>query len=340
MGRNICFTYDNSCLDQPVTRRFEFGDWLVSKSEEIEDHLSENGAVLLRNFPISSAEDFSFALNLLKGQESFFKYDGGTSPRTSVTENVFTSTDMPFFSPIPFHSEMVYNSRFPKKLAFFCKKAPWWGGCTPISDNQGVYEELDLKLDLCQRTDSVIYYRRLKSLTIFRKWLGKIYPLVRTQTWQSLFQTTDPKVVENFYLNQGVDFEWQPDQSLLIKSALAWKTIRPGTSKKLWLNSVHFFQLHPRIWGRLATWLYRSYKKMKKEPLDQATWRDGRTFSKSDVDDILDAYEKNSFRFSWKKGDLLIVNNILLAHGRDPYLGPRKILAGLIGATSVNENLY
>jgi hypothetical protein len=33
--------------------------------------------------------------------------------------------------------------------------------------------------------------------------------------------------------------------------------------------------------------------------------------------------------FPWQRGDILMLDNILAAHGRAPYEGPRKILVGM-----------
>ncbi len=38
-----------------------------------------------------------------------------------------------------------------------------------------------------------------------------------------------------------------------------------------------------------------------------------------------EAYEKNAVRFQWRQGDLVTLDNMLIAHARDPHVGPRKI---------------
>jgi hypothetical protein len=44
------------------------------------------------------------------------------------------------------------------------------------------------------------------------------------------------------------------------------------------------------------------------------------------VQTINEAYEANTVREPWQAGDLLLVDNIRTAHGRDPFEGPREIL--------------
>ena len=42
-----------------------------------------------------------------------------------------------------------------------------------------------------------------------------------------------------------------------------------------------------------------------------------------------EVYEKNAVRFQWQQGDLVSLANMLTAHARDPYVGPRQIVVAL-----------
>lgn len=326
------FVIDNQKLPKPLETRTEFLNWLQDNKDDIDARIESEGAVLFRHFPLKNAEDFQEALNVLRGSDSFFSYTGGTSPRTLVLKNIFTSTNMPFFSAIPFHSEMVYQKTFPKKVVFFCHQASWLGGCTPFSDNQKVYTDLYEPLMLKEKPKTLIYFRRLKNSTPLRKFLGRFYPLILTQTWQTLFSTEDPKKAEDFFRNSKIDFEWQKDFSLLLRTELPRGIEASSQHKGTWLNSAHFFQLHRRIWGWIPTAIFRFYKMILREPYDNAVWKDGTPLTSKDIHLILKSFEKNSYRSRWQQGDLLVLNNLRMSHGRDPYLGRRKIWVGLIGS--------
>ena len=38
--------------------------------------------------------------------------------------------------------------------------------------------------------------------------------------------------------------------------------------------------------------------------------------------------------FPWERGDILMLDNMLVAHGRKPFTGPRKILVGMAEMTN------
>lgn len=42
-----------------------------------------------------------------------------------------------------------------------------------------------------------------------------------------------------------------------------------------------------------------------------------------------ETYDAAVSRVSWQAGDLLLVDNVRTAHSREPYEGPREMLAGL-----------
>jgi hypothetical protein len=47
------------------------------------------------------------------------------------------------------------------------------------------------------------------------------------------------------------------------------------------------------------------------------------------VDLLNQAYDAHTAREPWQGGDLLLVDNIRTAHSREPYDGPREVLAAL-----------
>ena len=50
-------------------------------------------------------------------------------------------------------------------------------------------------------------------------------------------------------------------------------------------------------------------------------------------DDVMahldDVYERSCVRFTWQRGDMLVVDNMAIAHARDSYEGPRRIVVAM-----------
>ncbi|KAF8027601.1 hypothetical protein BT93_E0494 [Corymbia citriodora subsp. variegata] len=106
----------------------------------LESLVREAGALLLRDFPVSSASDFNAVVEAFGYEE--LPYVGGAAPRTNVVGRVFTANESPPDQKIPFHHEMAQVPEFPSKLFFFCEVEPGSGGETPIVLSHVIYERM------------------------------------------------------------------------------------------------------------------------------------------------------------------------------------------------------
>ena len=60
-----------------------------------------------------------------------------------------------------------------------------------------------------------------------------------------------------------------------------------------------------------------------------AFYGDGSEIEDSVANYIRDLYEQHAVRFAWQHGDVMLVDNFLASHGREPFVGPRKILVAM-----------
>ena len=56
---------------------------------------------------------------------------------------------------------------------------------------------------------------------------------------------------------------------------------------------------------------------------------DGSPIEPEVLDEIRDAYGSATVSSAWRRGDILLLDNMLTAHSRTPYVGERKILVGM-----------
>jgi hypothetical protein len=57
------------------------------------------------------------------------------------------------------------------------------------------------------------------------------------------------------------------------------------------------------------------------------------------MDHLRAAYRRETVSFPWQKGDLLMLDNMLVAHARDPFSGPRRVLVGMAEAVDREQVL-
>jgi len=98
--------------------------------------LLKNGALIFRDFPLKHAAHFSECIKTLElGQ--FANYIGGDSPRDSVIQHIYTSTEAPATFYIPLHQELSYLNSYPSHIYFFCEIEPEYQGkqSSPMQEN-------------------------------------------------------------------------------------------------------------------------------------------------------------------------------------------------------------
>ncbi len=116
-------------------------DWAGVNRARLDGWLHAAGAVLLRGFGLSGAEDFRAVCCAIRPELA--AYVGGDSPRVSVADQVYTSTEFPPELEIALHNELSYGGWWPKRIFFTCQTAAETGGETHIADGRAIYANLD-----------------------------------------------------------------------------------------------------------------------------------------------------------------------------------------------------
>jgi alpha-ketoglutarate-dependent taurine dioxygenase len=302
---------------EPAADHVDLADWARNNREYIEQKLHQHGAVLFRGFGLATATDFERVAASIC-HELYSEY--GDLPREGVAGKVYTSTPYPEDKSILYHNESSHMSQWPSKINFFCVTAAKEGGATPIVDCRKVYRGLDPEVREKFQTRGLMYVRN------FSEGLDV--------SWQRFFGTQDKTVVEESCRKAGMTCEWTKNDGLRIRQRCQAVLRHPKTGEMSFFNQVQLHHVHclePEVRQSLLSIFQR-------EDLPRHVYYgDGSPIEDSVMDHVGEVYEKHAVRFQWRQGDLVTLDNTLIAHARDPYVGPRKIVVALGDMLSSNE---
>lgn len=283
------------------------------------DMLARGGAVVLRSAELRDAQDFATVLDKCPGKPC--DYLDGISPRTVVLPGVFTSTEYSAQQDMAVHNEMSYCSFMPSHIAFFCvaSAAPNTGQ-TPIADSCAILASLDPALVERFRRHGVEY-------TVNAPSRGQGAGVA----WQDMYETDDRAEVEALCKARHVAVQWTSDGGLRTTRTLPATRRHPETNEEFWCNHAHLF--HP---SDLPVKTQQSIAKIFKEVLafpKYARFGDGTPIPEADLAAVRQAQRDNMVQWDWQQGDVMLLDNFRVCHGRRAFVPKdkkRSILAALL----------
>ncbi len=294
---------------EPDSIEIDLADWASSHRELIETNLLKHGAILFRGFNINSAAEFENVANAIH-PNLFSEY--GDLPREGVSGKVYGSTPYPADKAILFHNESSHLHRWPLKIWFFCIQPAQQGGETPIIDCRKVYQRLNPKLREKFEQKQLMYVRNyIEGLDV---------------SWQDFFHTTNKAEVENYCRQAEIEFEWLENNGLKTRKICPAVAQHPKTGELVFFNQI---QLHHV--SCLDSAVQKSLLSVFGEDKlpRNVYYGDGTRIEDSVMEEIESIYQEYQISFRWQKGDILMLDNMLTAHSRNPYVGSRKIVVAL-----------
>jgi alpha-ketoglutarate-dependent taurine dioxygenase len=295
---------------QPALKGVSLVAWAEANRELVQGLVLRHGGVLFRGFNERTVDEFEHFTRAISME--LLEYRERSSPRSQVSGKVYTSTDYPADQEIFLHNENSYQHVWPTKIFFFCVTAAAGGGATPIADCRQVYERIPPAIRDRFREKRWMYVRNF----------GDGFGL----PWQTVFQTSDPAAVERHCREHGVEVEWKSGGRLRTRAVRPAMVRHPQTGEMTWFNHATFFHvstLIPSVQEALLA-------EFDEEDLPANTYYgDGSPIAPADLDELRGIYADVKVSFPWQEGDLLMLDNLLVAHGRAPYTGARKIVVGM-----------
>jgi alpha-ketoglutarate-dependent taurine dioxygenase len=295
---------------EPSDPALDLAEWARTAIRLIHEHLYRQGAVLFRNFRLSNAHDFERAVRAIANTGELMSYVENTSPRTAVCGNVKTSTDHPADQEIVLHNEHSYCNVFPSKLFLHCRRAPERGGETPLADCRRI---------LARLSPSIRNRFRAKGGYLYVRNFGDGFG----PDWRMVFQKNDRGALERYLTAHDIGFEWRSGERLRVWYRRPTEFQHPVTGEAIWFNHVlfwHVSSLEPSV----RDVLLRSFD--ERNLPNQTYYGDGTTIEPAVIDELRAIHDEEVALTPWQESDVLLVDNLLLEHGRRSYYGERLIL--------------
>jgi alpha-ketoglutarate-dependent taurine dioxygenase len=297
-------------LVEPRVAGLELGRWLDKSRDWVGRELIRHGGLLFRGFSIPSVEHFEHLASILSGE--LMQYKERSTPRSQVHSRIYTSTEYPADQSIPMHNESSYSNNWPLKIWFHCMIPAAEGGSTPIADSRRVYELIPETIRERWRRSGVLYVRN------YSPSLGL--------SWQDAFQTEDPREAEEYCRRHDITWRWQGEDRLQTRQVRPAMATHPETGETVWFNQAHLFHassLTPEVRRQL-------HQILREEELPRhAYYGDGLPLEEETLEIVRRAYESAAVTFPWQRGDVLLLDNMLTAHGRQPFRGERRIVVAM-----------
>lgn len=294
--------------------------------KELFDHLAAaHGAILFRGFALADTGDFNTAVSHYPlGSRS---YIAGPVYRDPLAERVFEATKARKEFPLIPHQEMAYMPSSPRMIAFFCKKAAWAGGETTLYDYRRMREMLPAPIWDKVKACGVRYERNFRDPDVP---VSELRALLH-KDWPSGFETNDRDEAEATCRALGLDAQWEADGSLTTIYTAPGIVAHPLTGEEVWFNHIGPQNLYKRGLGA-DRWkaLVEDNPPGMRVP-NTTLYGDGSEISQEDLDEVYLAFEMLAQSFRWNDGDFLLIDNVMTAHGRNPFEGQRDVQVSLLG---------
>ncbi len=304
---------------QPSVDGMDLIEWATANRDRVDQLLLEHRALLFRGFGIDSVERFEkFVMATSNGE--LLEYVDRTTPRTAEGDRIYTATVHPADQTIHPHNEGTYWVRWAMKLYFCCLTAPERGGETPIADVRRVFERL--------------------SPAVRERFADHGFMLVRNFNdgfglpWQEVFQTESSAEVEAYCRSHDIEFEWKDGGRLRTRQVRPAIRVHPVTKEQVWFNHAafyHYTTLEPDVRQALTD-------EFGTEGLPYNTYYgDGSEIEPEVAEEIRAAYAAEKIVFPWQVGDVMLLDNMSVAHAREPFVGDRLVVVSMTDAVGEQD---
>ncbi|TMP29962.1 TauD/TfdA family dioxygenase [Pseudoalteromonas rubra] len=292
-------------------RRTNLVNWVCEHKSKVKSELRRYGAVLFRRFDVGAVEGFEDFVTEMVDQTG--QYTEGATPRSHVGKGVYTSTEFPQEQEIFLHNELSYVLTPPALLAFYCVTSASKGGQTQLADVRKVLSLIDPAV--------IEEFKHRGGWSLYRSFGFGMGPSIHKS-----FGTDDPASLAAYCKQANIEILDHTGSTLKTRQCRPVVHQHPETNEDVWFNHAVFW--HPSsLPEEFQATLAKSFK-LTDFPF-VTLYGDGTPIPDDVIGHIRDAYRQAEVMFDWKAGDVLLLDNKLVAHGRKPFSGDRRVLVAM-----------
>lgn len=289
-------------------------DWVKDNRPVFDRLIEEQGVLVLRGFPLQTSADFGklgAAFPAFDGN-----YQGGAAARRSLDKGVYEATQRTGDQTIQIHQEMFYVRDYPPRIAFFARKVAESGGETTIADMAKVTGNLPPAIRAKLEDKGVLNIRNFfppSGSTVETR-------LMDRRGWDFAFYTDSREEVDDVCSKRGMEPHWHDDNSLTVFSRLPAFVVHPTTGQEFYRTALH---ANARIRAERET--NQEAKQLhasQKIPSDMVLG-DGEPLTDEEERALAKVVEDATIFWKWRNGDVMILDNLQIGHGRNPFVGER-----------------
>lgn len=288
--------------------RPELAGWIRSNRGWLESELASAGALVLKGANVATPEAFESAVSAISTE---IYTQNGEHVAFNATGTVQTPVFYPPESKILWHNENSFHHSWPARLFFSCISPSAEGGETPLVDSRLVYRRLSRSVREAFEQRGVRYVRN--------------YVQGFGLTYEKTLNVMGREEAETFCQSNFMDYLWRDD--ILCTSAARPATIEhPKTGETSFIaQGLHWHQ------ACLPADIRESMREFYGEDLmpRDFLFGDGGRIEDAIIDELLAIYGELEYARPWEAGEIVVIDNMITAHARNPYVGKRLMLVAL-----------
>lgn len=298
------------CCESPNASLDESTAWVASKKDELIRQATTHGAVLFRGFPVTSAADFDRFLSALGIPNFPYHKSLSNAVRMNRTERVFTANEAPSDVDILFHHEMAQTPIYPGLIMFFCEQPAQEGGATQLCRSDWLYERLAKEcpefIQKCEQ-EGLRYTNVMPDIDDAKSGMGR--------SWRSTLGVESKAAAEQRLADLKYSHDWVDGDCLKATTPTLPAVMEVSAGRRTFFNQL------------IAA--YGGWKDSRNDPSEAIRHGDGSVLDAQAVRRAIDLSEELSFENQWQAGDVVLIDNTVVMHGRRPFSGTRRVLASL-----------